>query len=283
VFTRSGDTVFVEDPSYFLAFKIFRDHDLNVVGIPVDKDGMRIDALENALNETSPAILYTIPSYHNPGGFCTSEARRHEIVRLADAHDFLIVADEVYQLLHFFDPPPPAYGTMIVSDRVLSLGSFSKLLAPGMRLGWVQTSRRLREKLLANGFVNSGGSINHLGSHIVRHAIELGLLDKNVLQLRQALRQRLEAMNSALNKHFNGAATWLCPEGGYFFWLQLDSEIDTEEFRARAADSETGFQPGRVFSSSGQLSNCMRLCFAHYSPVDIESGMSRLRAALDID
>ena len=130
VFAKSGDTVFVEEPSYFLAFQIFHDHGLNIVGIPIDDDGLCVDALQQELKSHDPAFLYTIPSYQNPGGQCTTEARRRRIVELAVEHDFLIVADEVYQLLYFYDAPPPAYGTMAASGRVLSLGSFSKILAP---------------------------------------------------------------------------------------------------------------------------------------------------------
>ena len=99
VFAEPGDTVFVEEPSYFLAFQIFRDHGLNIVGIPVDDDGLCVDALERELTSHKPAFIYTIPSYHNPGGQCTTEARRRRVVELAKEHDFLIVADEVYQLL----------------------------------------------------------------------------------------------------------------------------------------------------------------------------------------
>jgi len=125
VFSKPGDTVFVEEPSYFLAFQIFRDHGLNIVGIPVDDDGLCIDALRRELKSHSPAFLYTISSYHNPGGQCTSEARRRQIVELAVEHDFLIIADEVYELLPDYDVPPPAYGTMTVGRKAASLGSFS--------------------------------------------------------------------------------------------------------------------------------------------------------------
>jgi DNA-binding transcriptional MocR family regulator len=148
VFAKPGDTVFVEEPSYFLAFQIFRDHGLNIVGIPMDESGPRIEALEQALTMHSPAFLYTIPSFHNPTGHSSSASRRQDIVRLARKHKFLIVADEPYQLLHYFDKPPPAYGTMTDSGVVISLGSFSKILAPAMRLGWIQTSNAHIEKLL---------------------------------------------------------------------------------------------------------------------------------------
>lgn len=281
VFARPGDTIFVEEPSYFLAFQIFRDHGLNIVGIPVDDDGLCDDVIRRELKSHKPAFLYTIPSYHNPGGQCTSETRRRRIVELATQHDFLIVADEVYQLLHYYNMPPPAYGTMTASGRVVSLGSFSKILAPGMRLGWIQTSDDLRKRLMAGGFVNSGGSINHISSHIVRQTIDNGSLTSHIENLRRAYRGRLEAMDAALHDHFSGIANWTRPDGGYFFWIQFDDSVDTSPLRDKARALETGFQGGATFSTKDKLHNCLRLCFAHYNEADIHEGIARMRPLFD--
>ena len=277
VFAKPGDTVFVEEPSYFLAFQIFHDHNLNIVGMPMDADGLCINDLERALTKVTPAFVYTIPSFHNPTGLCSTEARRQQIVELAQEHDFLIVADEPYQLLHYGDAPPRAYGTMTESKTVLSLGSFSKILAPGMRLGWIQTSDTLREKIQANGFINSGGSINHISSHIVRHAIHNGLLDAHVEKLRATYRGRVDAMDEALHEHFNAIAEWSRPDGGYFFWMRFDESVDTVPLRVKAREHETGFQAGTLFSSKGQLHNFIRLSFAHYDEDDIRKGIARMR------
>lgn len=277
VFARPGDTVFVEEPSYFLAFQIFRDHHLNIVSIPMTQDGPDIDALRRELDRTTPAFFYTIPSFHNPTGWSSTAARRQEIVELAEENGFLVVADEPYQFLFYYAEPPPACGTMIASEVVLSLGSFSKILAPGMRLGWIQTSDELRRRILGNGFINSGGSINHISSHIVRHAIDSGLLDKHIARLRTTLRGRVEAMDAALHAHFDGLAEWTRPDGGYFFWLRFDKSVDTAALRRKAPERETGFQAGDVFSSAGQFGNYLRLSFAHYNEEDIHEGIRRMR------
>ena len=277
VFTKPGDTVFVEEPSYFLAFQIFRDHDLNIVGIPLDDDGLCVNELEQALAKVTPAFVYTIPSYHNPTGLCSTEARRQQIVELAQEHDFLIVADEPYQLLYYDDAPPKAYGTLTEIGTVVSLGSFSKILAPGMRLGWIQTSDALIEKILDNGFINSGGSINHISSHIVRHAIDNGMLVSHLEKLRIAYRSRVAAMDDALHRHFDGLAEWSRPNGGYFFWMRFDESVNTEKLRDKAREYETGFQAGTLFSSKGQLRNFIRLSFAHYDEDDIRDGVARMR------
>jgi len=281
VLSKPGDTVFVEEPSFFLAFQIFRDHDLNLVGIPTDDDGICVDELQEALLSHKPAFLYTIPSYHNPGGQCTSEERRRAIVELAAEHDFLILADEVYQLLNYHGQPPPAYGTMIASNRVVSIGSFSKILAPGMRLGWLQTSTGLRDKLLSAGYINSGGSLNHISSHLVREAIDNGSLDEHMNELRRAYQSRLEAMDDALHRHFDGIAEWFRPEGGYFCWLRFEPAVNTSSLRDVARELETGFQPGAVFSSKQQLNNYIRLSFAHYNEHDIAEGIARLRLVFE--
>jgi DNA-binding transcriptional MocR family regulator len=282
VFAEPGDTVFVEEPSYFLAFNIFRDHGLNIVGIPMDDDGPDIGALQDALGSHSPAFFYTIPSYHNPTGICASAERRRAIVNLAQKHKLLIVADEPYQLLYYYDSPPPAYGTMIESADIISLGSFSKILAPGMRLGWIQASDRLLQRILRIGLIHSGGSINHISSHIARCAMTSGSLDKHIDELRSTYRGRVEAMHDALTEHFGDIAEWTRPDGGYFMWLRLlDESIDTKPLKNKALAAETGFSAGSLFSGTSELRNYLRLSFAHYNEDDIREGVARLRPVFD--
>ena len=275
-YIKPGDTVFVEEPSYFLAFQIFRDHGANLVGIPVDDDGISIEFLESALARIKPTLLYTIPSFHNPGGQTLTGKRRQRLVALAQEHDFLIVADEAYQLLYYDAPPPRALGTYADSGHVLSLGSFSKILAPGMRLGWIQTSPVLVKRLLTSGVLNSGGTFNHISSHIVRHAMELGLLDQHLTRTRKVLGQRVKTMDRALHEYMSDCASWRCPTGGYFFWLQLAAGTDTRNLREKAKRLKTGFQPGSLFSGNGGLENYMRLSFAHYGDDLIREGIQRL-------
>ena len=200
------------------------------------------------------------------------------VVELVKANGLLVVADEPYQLLHYYDKPPPAYGTMIDSDVVISLGSFSKILAPAMRLGWIQTSTSLIQKLLGVGLIHSGGCINHISSHIARHAMSLGLLDTHLQKLRATYRGRVEAMDAALHEHFDGVAEWTRPDGGYFFWLQFDEGVDTTPLKDAALERETGFTAGSLFSSERQLRNYLRLSFAHYNEDEIGDGIARLRS-----
>ncbi|HET6591822.1 MAG TPA: PLP-dependent aminotransferase family protein [Xanthomonadales bacterium] len=276
MFTRPGDTVIVEEPSYFLAFRIFEDHGLNILPVPLDDHGMDIDQLETLLTRTKPALLYTIPSFQNPGGQSMNAERRQRLAQLSRQHDFIVAADEVYQMLWYAEPPPPALGTLVEQGNILSLGSFSKILAPGLRLGWIQTSPSLMDRLLDSGVVNSGGSFNHFTSLVVREALDRGMQKSFVGQLRAAYSRRVDVMDASLQEHFSGMARWRKPGGGYFFWLEFADGIDTTALRAAADRFQTGFQPGRNSSSRGALNNCLRLSFAHYGEDQIREGIARL-------
>ncbi len=279
-FTDPGDVVIVEEPSYFLAFQIFHDHGLEIVSVPLDEDGLSIAALERQLERHRPKLLYTIPSFSNPGGQTLGAERRERLVELSAEHDFLIAADEVYQMLPCFGEVPPALGTMTERGNVLSLGSFSKILAPGLRLGWIQTSEELMETLVASGWVSSGGAINHVMSLVVRHAIDAGLQEMHIAGLHEAYRAQLLAMEEALQEHLSGIARWQRPDGGYFFWLELEEGTDTAPLRKKAIAAGTGFQPGALFSATGGLKNHLRLSFAHYTGDEIREGIERLAKVL---
>ena len=298
LFTRPGDTVFVEEPSYFLALRILQeDHRLNAVPIPTDEDGLALPALAEALTCHRPVFLYTIPTYQNPTGRTLSHSRRQELLALAEEHDFLIVADEVYHLLDYATPPPPPFAAYVDSGKVLSLGSFSKILAPGLRLGWVQTTPQRARRFAASGLVDSGGGLNQFTSNLVRVALE-GDGQRDYLNgLRRAYQQRVEAMDAALRQHIGDRAAWSVPGGGFFFWLTCaeqnlpaakrpadgvgSGQIDTTALLQTAASAKVGFLPGSRCSSVGGLGNCLRLCFAHYDIPEIEEGIRRLGHVFD--
>ncbi|MDQ6611265.1 MAG: PLP-dependent aminotransferase family protein, partial [Gemmatimonadota bacterium] len=189
-FTKHGDTIFVEEPTYFLALLIFRDHGLNVVGIPMDGDGLRIDALEDALTRHRPVFIYSIPTFQNPTAITLAAERRAQLVALAEQHDFLIVADEVYHLLDFGTAPPLPLATYGAGGHVLSLGSFSKICAPGLRLGWVQSPVQHLNTLTGAGLVESGGGLNPFTSGIVRSMLELDLQSACLDHLRRVYGER---------------------------------------------------------------------------------------------
>lgn len=281
LFTRPGDTVFVEEPSYFIALRILReDHQLKPVSIPTDEHGLIPEAVEEALAVHSPRLLYTIPTFQNPSGVTLSQPRRERLVQLAEAHDFLIVADEVYHLLDYGepagDPPPAPLAAQIESGRVLSVGSFSKILAPGLRLGWVQSAPEHVQRFVTCGLVSSGGGLNHFTSNIVRVVLESGEQAEYLARLRDTYRRRIQAMDRVLREAVGDRAQWQTPRGGYFFWLAFPEGTKTASWLAAAHEQDVGFLPGPNCSSEGGLENYMRLSFAHYSDVEIERGIARL-------
>lgn len=279
-FTRPGDTVFVEEPCYFLAYQILLDHELKLVPIPVDADGMRMDAFEEALRRDHPRLAYTIPSFSNPTGATLSRERRERLADLSREHDFVVAADEVYQLLAYDGEVPPAMGTLIDRGNVISMGTFSKILAPAFRCGWIQASAEFTGRLVDSGWVTSGGAINQMASLVVRQAIDSGALERHIGFLRRAYGARRDAMQRALLEHCSGIARWTCPRGGYFFWLELSEGVETAPLKPGALAAGTGFQPGPVFSGPGGFRNCLRLSFAYYNEADITEGVARLGAYL---
>ena len=278
-FTRPGDVVFVEEPSYPYSFPIFRDHGLEILGVPVDGAGVDVAVLERELAKRRPKLVYTIPAFHNPTGQVLDRVRRERLISLSREHGFIIVADEAYQLLHHGTPPPPSFGALGGDGNVLSLGTFSKILAPGLRLGWIQATPDLMTTLLASGALVSGGNFNHFTSHVVRQLMESGELSAFVTGLRASYAERAQAMDTALKKHFNSIARWQRPGGGYFFWLELAEGADAGALEAAARAAGTGFLPGTACSISGGLRHCLRLSFAHYSVPEIHEGIGRLARA----
>lgn len=280
-FTKHGDTIFVEEPTYFLALLVFRDHGLNVVGIPIDEHGMRVDALEDALTRHRPVLIYTIPTFQNPSAITLSAERRKRLMELSAQHDFLVVADEVYHLLDFGTAPPPPQPIAAHADtgQVLSLGSFSKICAPGLRLGWIQSSSAHLDTLTASGLVQSGGGLNPFTSGVMRSMIELGLADSCLDYFRNVYRDRSIMLGNALREYLP-AASFAQPHGGFFIWLQLPNGCDVAYLKPVAEQQGVNFQSGTRFGSSKTLSQFARLSFAHYDEADLVEGVKRLARAI---
>ena len=275
-FAKSGDTIFVEEPSYFLALYLFKDRRLNVVSLPVDKDGLIIEAVEEKLDEHKPAFLYTIPTFHNPSTVTLSADRRDKLVSLSEKYDFYIVADEVYQLLAYTTTPPPPMMAFDRTGTVLSLGSFSKILAPGLRLGWIQAKPTLFDRLTQSGLLLSGGGLNPFTSGIVQSALELGLQHDHLQHLKKVYGERSTKLSAVLRRHLPAGADFLDPQGGFFIWLRLPEELVATSFSDKARKQNLDFQPGIHFSSRQGLRNCLRLSFSYYDVEDLCEGIKRL-------
>lgn len=279
LFTKPGDTIFVEEPTYFLALRIFSDHDLRVVSIETDEDGIKPESLIDELAKSQPKFLYLIPTFQNPTGHTLTQERRGQLVQLSKEHDFIIVADEVYQFLNYTQTPPTPFAAYTAIENIIALGSFSKILAPGLRLGWLQAHPEKIKRFVECGLLDSGGGLNPFTSSIVRGVIESGGLEKNIAKLKDIFSSRVKVMDKALRQYLP-QLTYTIPHGGYFFWARLPGQMDASALREQAKSFKVDFRPGIKFSSRGELRDYIRIGYAFYGVEEIVEGIQRLKQCL---
>ena len=258
---KAGDTVFVEDPTYFLARNIFKnDFKLNVESISMEEDGLNIEELKSKLNPNKTNYLYTIPTFHNPTGITMSHEKRIELSKI---DNLVIIADEVYQFLYFDQPPPPPLA--FYSENVISMGSFSKILAPSLRLGWIHSSPKYINLLKNSGILDSSGGLNPYTSAIVNKIIMNGDLKTNIEFLQYELKTRCDALYHALTEQLSIPIRK--PEGGYFIWFNLGKIIDKPDVKVHY---------GNKFSNNPDNFKFVRLSFSYYKPEELVLGVERL-------
>ena len=286
VLTKPGDVVIVEEPTYFLAFQMFRDHGLEIRGVPIDEEGLVVEALTEVVaairnGGKRVAFVYTIPAFQNPTGVTMSARRRLQLVAAATADDVLIVADEVYHLLRYAPGAmPPAMSAYVDAGPILSLGTFSKILAPGMRLGWIHGSTQRLAALADSGLILSGGGLNPVTSSLSTAMMRMGWQDEYVEWLRATFARRSATMITALRHHMPDWVQYDVPTGGYFVWLRLPADADGAVLRSIAKQHGVDVRHGAQFSPTGALGNHIRLSYAFYDDIDITEGVARLGAAL---
>jgi DNA-binding transcriptional MocR family regulator len=279
--TQPGDIVLVESPTYHLAVRILRDHPVNLVAVPMDQDGINVDTLAEALGrlrrQGKPArLLYTIPTFHNPTGVCLSLARRRALVELAEAEQLLVVEDDVYRELAYDAPAPLSLWSLASPGIVLRMGSFSKSLAPGVRLGWLTGGSEAILRIADGGLLDSGGGINHFTALVVAELCASGDFDAQVETLRTAYRARRDALLAAFAKYLPAGCTWQTPGGGFFAWMQLPVEMNSRHLLRRAEAAGVAFIPGETFHPDGGGGRTLRIAFSLYPPEVLVEGMRRL-------
>lgn len=277
---RPGDVVLVEEPTYFLAQQIFEDAGLRVVGVPLGPSGLQPEVVEKALHEHQPRLLYTIPVHQNPSGVTLAAEHRRSLVHLCSELGTLLVADEVYQLLTYEGSAPPPMATYLDSESVVSIGSFSKILAPGLRLGWLQSCAGILQKLTGAGVFASGGGVNHFTGCLVREVLASGDQGRYLETLLKVYRHRVGLLDALLREHLGEKVRWRKPEGGYFFWLELVDGRDAASLLERATAAQVGYRHGSRFSTRGDFASYLRLSFAHYGDEEIARAVERLAGVL---
>ena len=276
-----GGRVLVEAPTYDRPLKILAGLGADAVALPVDDDGLDPDALAAELDRgPKPAFLYTIPTFQNPSGRTLSAERRRRVVELAQDHDLLVLEDDPYGLVRYEGAPQPTLFELDGGERIAYSSSFSKTIAPGVRVGYLVLPAELEADLEAIA-VSTYITPVLLGQATVHEFLSRGYLEPNLERVRRLLGARRDAMLAALDRELGAEAAWSRPEGGYFVWLDLPRGVSAAELLPHAADAGVTFVPGTDFYPRGEGgAGSARLAFSFVSPDEIDEGVSRLAELL---
>ncbi len=284
-----GDKVIVEGPTFLATIQCFRLYGANVIGAPIDADGVKVDALEKLIVEHKPKLVYLVPTFGNPSGAMLSLARRKRVLELAAQYKVLVVEDDPYGELYFGqsveDRPPPSM--LAMSDQVPGsrewiayCGSFSKVLSPGLRVGWMIA----QPQLLANAVMCkqfSDAHTSNLTQAIAAQYLGLNRMDTALAAVRKTYAERAQTMADCLKKDLGDAITFSQPHGGMFFWTRLTAPgADAAEFAKRAIEKLVAFVPGAPFYATDVDRATLRLSFATADVGKIVEGVGRLGQAL---
>ena len=279
IFINPGDVVLVEAPSYVGALGTFKQYEANVVHVQMDDQGLVPEALRAAIAAVRASgqqikFLYLIPNYQNPAGVLLPADRRTEILEICQSEKIFIVEDNPYGLLGFDKPSPNAMRSQD-SENVIYLGSFSKTIAPGFRVGWALVPLSLKEKL-----VIAAESSILCPSNFAQLSISGYLADQpwrdQIASFCKLYRARRDAMLESLEAHFPASATWTKPAGGFYVWVTLPPEIDTTALMPKAIVAKVAYVPGTAFYADGFGSWSMRLSYCHPTPERIREGVKAL-------
>ena len=283
-----GDKVIVEAPTFLATIQCFRLYGAHIIGAPVDADGVDTDKLETLIVEHKPKLIYLIPTFSNPSGATLSLARRKRVLELAVKYNTTVVEDDPYGELYFDKAPPPsllALSAQVAGSRDLlaHCGSFSKIMSPGLRVGWMIAP----PALLANATMCKQFSDAHTSNvtqAIAAHYLTLHRLDATLATVRTTYANRAKVMAASLHRELGNAISFNAPQGGMFFWAKLTGEggkpNNATDFAKRAIDKLVAFVPGAPFFAHDADQSTFRLSFATVDVKKIEEGIGRLGEAL---
>jgi 2-aminoadipate transaminase len=275
-----GDKVVVESPSYDRTLLGLRQRGAELVPVPLERDGVDVGALEAIVNGgTVPKLAHIIPNFHNPAGCTLSLEKRERLVALAAASDFVIFEDDPYAEISFGGERMPTMLSLDESEHVIYASSFSKTIAPGVRVGYLVGPSPVIAAL-SDRAVNTYISPNMLAQAIVSEFCTSGAIFDSIERVKEALRERRDALVDALRRHMGDDARFVVPEGGYFLWVELPEGVDTEQLLAAAGDRGVTFVKGGDFMLEGGR-NALRLAFSAVTPDQIDEGVERLAGALE--
>jgi len=272
-----GDVILVEEPCYLAALQTFALAGARVIGVPYAGDELDLDALEALARRHAPRFFYTVPTFQNPTGRTHGLEARRRIADAARRHGFRVIEDEPYRQLRYSGEELPSIATF-APEHVLSLGSFSKVIAPGLRIGWVRTTADVRPTVtiakqaadLHTSTIDQAAAARYLTS---------GRAEPALGRIRAAYAERRDAMLGALAEHMPAGSAWNRPDGGMFVWARLPEGWDATAALAQVLAHDVAYVPGAPFFAGPADARAMRLSFTTYSPERIRVGLSRLGAA----
>ena len=281
LFTRPGDVVLVEAPSYHEAIATLRDHPVELRQVPIGDQGLVVEALDERLEALSRAgrrvaFLYTIPTFQNPAGITLTAERREALVELAAERGLLLVEDDVYRDLCYEVRVPPSLFELAGGRGVIRLGSFSKILAAGLRLGWIIAEPEVIRRIVGCGLKGNEGGANPFVAHVVAAFCQEGWLEPHIARLVARYRTRRDALLAALEREMPDGVRWTCPAGGFFIWLTLPEPLEAEAVLAKATERGVLFTPGVRFfaeASEGGGRGNLRLPFSFLSETQMAEGV----------
>ncbi|HXV34033.1 MAG TPA: PLP-dependent aminotransferase family protein [Gaiellaceae bacterium] len=273
---ESGAKVFVEAPCYDRSLLILKRLGADVESIPLSDDGLDLDALERGLAAAGRAsLVYTIPTFQNPSGRTLSEPNRHRLLELTRGHGATILEDDPYGLLRFGGEGLPRLFELAGGDGVMFLSSFSKTVAPGIRIGYAILPEELMGAMQSLVFENYVSPVMFVEATL-HEFVSRGLFDPNVEAIQEALHERRDAMTSALAREMPEGTSWNEPDGGYFLWVDLPAGLSSESLLADAGEAGVAFIKGSDFFFHGGGEPSMRLAFSYERPEAIAEGIARL-------
>ncbi len=281
LFARSGDSVIVEAPSYHESLLLLRNHGLSAQAIPVDKDGMNTEILELRLKDLreqgiKPSFIYTIPTFQNPSGITLSEERRRELLKIAREEDVLIIEDDVYCDLAYEETKLPTLFSLDEGESVIRFGSFSKIIAPGLRLGWILGPENIIKRLIRSGLRSMGGGANPLSAIAMAAYCRKGLLEPHIVSLKQVYKERRDVLLAALERTMPTGVSWTKPAGGFFVWITLPQGLQSGDVKRAAKEKNIYFLDGNPFFAEQPSAQHLRLSFSYVSPDKIQEGIKKL-------
>jgi 2-aminoadipate transaminase len=274
-----GDAIVLEKPSYLGAIQAFNQYQARYVVVPMDEDGMRVDELEPILKSERVKFIYAIPNFQNPTGRSLSLERRHRLVELAAHYGVPIVEDDPYGELRYEGEHLPSLKALDTTGCVIYLGTFSKILAPGFRLGWIVAAPEAMEGLLhaKQPADLHTGMIQQMATH---HVCRDGFVDRHVETIKAFYKERRDVMLRAMEEHFPADAHFTRPAGGLFVWAELPTDVDTRVLLLDAIQDKVAFVPGQGFHPDNSGTNTMRLNFSNVPPDKLREGVRRLGVAI---